>query len=54
MICRILGHKFAAVAFPPQQPGSLIVLCLRCGKRVIIRRLDDDDYLEDLEDEPGD
>ncbi len=51
LVCRILGHKFAAVAFPPQQPDSLIVLCLRCGKHFIIHKLDGDYCLEDPEDE---
>ncbi len=51
LICCILGHKFGVVPFPPQQPDSLIVLCLRCSKHFIIYKLDGDYYLEDLEDE---
>ncbi len=51
LVCRILGHKLAVISFPPQRPDSLILICLRCGEHVIIRRLDDDYYLEDLEDD---
>ncbi|WP_290595880.1 MULTISPECIES: hypothetical protein [unclassified Archaeoglobus] len=51
LICRILGHRFAALAFPPQQPDSLILICMRCGFVRIIHWLDGDYFLEDPEDE---
>ena len=51
LICRILGHRFAALVFPPQQPDSLILVCMRCGFVRIIHKLDGDYYLEDSEDE---